>query len=98
MQRFKAQRLFLRSPPQCATVGLSAHDADAGYGGIRVAVVASRRWSRFWYGVLPQYENIGGETFADGSLVKTSNGVTAGFGVARVAFESVDKVNVGPSD
>lgn len=89
---------FYGVPIRDVTAARPEYDADTGYSGLRLAFGGSRRWGRFWLGAFVRYANIEGATFDDSPLVETDHGVTAGFGVAWVAFESKETVVTDPMD
>jgi outer membrane scaffolding protein for murein synthesis (MipA/OmpV family) len=66
----------------------AAYRADSGYGGIRVALGASRRIGRLFIGAFTRYINLDGATFADSPLVRTHHSVMAGVAIAWVFHES----------
>lgn len=83
---------FYGVPIRDVTATRPEYEAKTGYSGLRLAFGGSRRWGRFWLGAFVRYANVDGATFEGSPLVETDHGVTAGFGVAWVAFESKETV------
>lgn len=74
--------------PEFATLRRPVYDADGGYSGSRITVSLSKRFDRFWIGVLARYDNLSGATFADSPLVQTEHSFMAGIGVAWILAQS----------
>lgn len=65
-----------------------AYQADAGYGGVRLAFGISRRMGRFFLGAFTRYLNLAGATFENSPLVRTEHSVMGGVAIAWVFHES----------
>jgi outer membrane protein len=75
-----------------ATAGRPAYKAHGGYAGTQFIAAMSKRFPSYWVGGFVKYDTLRGAAFDDSPLVKSKNGLTAGFGIAWVFAESKTRV------
>ena len=85
---------YYQVDPAYATATRPAYDARAGYSGARVTWSLSKRFRRLWFGAFARYDDLSGTVFEDSPLVRIRRSFMAGFGIAWVAAESEQWVDV----
>lgn len=80
---------YYQVSPNYATEDRPTYDARAGYSGFRYTLTTSTRLSkRLWLGAFTRYDNISDAVFADSPLVKQSNVLFFGIGIAYIFTSS----------
>ena len=71
-----------------ATAARPAYAARGGYSGSQFTVALSKRFSGFWVGAFARYDNLDGAVFADSPLMRRSQNLSLGFGIAWILGQS----------
>ena len=75
-----------------ATAQRPAYRSRGGYEGWRALAATSRRFSDMWVGAFVRYDSLRGSVIEDSPLVRRTESVTVGFGVAWVLATSSERV------
>lgn len=76
---------FYQVDPTYATAGRPEYDARAGYSGFRYTLTTSKRINkRLWFGAFARYDSLSGAVFEDSPLVKQSDALFVGIGIAYI--------------
>ncbi len=65
-----------------------AYDAHGGYSGSRITITYSQVHSRLWYGGFIRYDRLDDAAFVDSPLLRRSDSLMAGIGVAWILAQS----------
>lgn len=82
--------------PKFATARRPAYNASGGYGGKRLTLALSKRYSNFWVGAFARYDSLTGAVFDDSPLVRRNHSFMFGGGISWVFARSSDMVQVEP--
>lgn len=89
----KYNQTFYGVDPAYATPARAAYSARGGYSGSQFTVALSKRYSTFWLGAFARYDNLSGAVFSDSPLMRRSQNVSFGFGVAWMLGQSSQMVD-----
>lgn len=76
-----------------ATASRPAYAARGGYAGSQFTLGLSRRFRSYWVGAFARYDNLGGAVFADSPLMRRSQNVSFGLGIAWILGQSSQRVD-----
>lgn len=76
-----------------ATASRPAYSARGGYAGSQFTLGLSRRFRSYWVGAFARYDNLGGAVFADSPLMRRSQNVSFGLGIAWILGQSSQRVD-----
>ena len=79
--------------PEFETQQRAAYQAPGGYAGVEVVAALSRRFRTIWVGSFIRYRTLQGAVFAESPLVKRTDDLAAGIGVAWLVSRSSRQVN-----
>ncbi|SCC92595.1 putative MltA-interacting protein MipA [Thiomonas sp. X19] len=79
--------------PACATATRPAYAASGGYAGSQFTLALSKRFPGFWVGGFARYDNLSGAVFADSPLLRRSQNLSAGIGIAWILGQSSQMVD-----
>jgi len=85
---------YYQVDPQYARADRPAYDAQAGYSGIRIALVVSKRFAKVWTGFYLRYDYIGGAVYEDSPLVEQRHAILLGGGISGIFARSDTWVQV----
>ena len=71
-----------------ATAARPAYAARGGYSGSQFTVALSKRFSGFWVGAFARHDNLDGAVFADSPLMRRSQNLSLGLGIAWILGQS----------
>lgn len=86
-------RYFYGVDPAFATADRPAYEARGGYSGFAALASVSRRVGRLWIGAFARYDSLRGAVFEASPLVRRSDSLMAGIGIAWVFAESAARVD-----
>ena len=87
---------FYEVQPAFVTAERAAHDAKAGYSGLRGSLSLSARHGRWRLGFGLRYDELSGTDFANSPLVETESAAFLGFGLAYLFRQSQQLVRTEP--
>lgn len=74
--------------PRFATPQRPAYDAEGGYSGARFVSAISKRFPKYWVGAYLRYDTLRGAVFEDSPLVRRTNYISGGIGIAWMIGQS----------
>jgi MipA family protein len=92
---FASQRYhqyYYEVPTEYATATRETYRAEAGYGGMRFTIGASRYFGNFWLGAFLRYDDLRNAAFVDSPLVERSNALMGGVAMAWIFRRSSEMV------
>lgn len=89
----KYNQTFYGVDPAYATPARPAYSACGGYSGSQFTVALSKRYSTVWLGAFARYDNLSGAVFSDSPLIRRSQNVSFGFGIAWMLGQSSQMVD-----
>lgn len=85
---------FYDVAPRYATAQRPAYEADGGYSGLYAVTALSKRFPKYWVGAYLRYEALSGAEFEDSPLMRTTDYLAGGVGIAWMIGKSKRTVDV----
>jgi MipA family protein len=85
---------FYSVPQAWATASRPAYSANAGFGGMRYTLGASRRIGHTWLGAFVRADDLSGATFVGSPLVRRQHTLSAGLALSWVMATSSERVSI----